>query len=49
METNFQPPSTSMLELTANEVENEINQELNDSELDAIASKGSFTRFKKSN
>lgn len=37
METNFQPPSTSMLGLTTNEAENEINQELNDFELDAIA------------
>lgn len=37
METNFQSPSTSMLGLTTNEAENEINQELNDFELDAIA------------
>lgn len=37
METNFQPTSASISELTTNEAENEMNQELNDAELDAIA------------
>ncbi|HEY9866351.1 MAG TPA: hypothetical protein V6D21_19425 [Candidatus Obscuribacterales bacterium] len=37
MKTNFQHTSTPLSELTTNEPENEMNQELNDFELDAIA------------